>query len=168
RYQSRLTKLMSTRSVTADSVTSRKKKRSRMRCEMDATSTPPQVAASSRAMPMKSFCSMRCRAGFRACRFTGLSNPVFGPGGWKVAGTGRQDVALRSVKENIRAGHAGTARADALEGLVAMRVILLAQLQVTPGVVDDDDPAGLDPRLGLFKTDRPHLRPFLHAVDHDD
>jgi hypothetical protein len=31
------------------------------------------------------------RAGFPACRFAGLSSPVFGTGDWKVARTGRQE-----------------------------------------------------------------------------
>src|ERR1044072_7807062 len=49
RYQSLLTKLTSINSVTDDNVTIRKKKTSRMRCEMLVSRIPPHVPPSSNA-----------------------------------------------------------------------------------------------------------------------
>jgi hypothetical protein len=54
----------------------------------------------------------RRRAGFPACRFTGLSSPVFGTGDWKIARTGGQEGMSHTgeVQGGIRAK--GPVRAD--------------------------------------------------------
>src|SRR5262249_11311201 len=79
-----------------------------------------------------------------------------------------RSVFCVSVEEHVRARNPGTAWADALEDAQAMSAMLLPEFRITPAIVHDDDPAGFYPRFGFLKTDRPHLRPFLHAIDDDD
>src|SRR5438477_3930375 len=72
-----------------------------------------------------------------------------------------------SVEENIGARYAGPARANALKYAITPGFVCLPQARVTPGIIDDDDPTGVDAMLGPLKTDWTHLGPFFTSV-HDD
>ena len=72
-----------------------------------------------------------------------------------------------SIEENIRTGHSRAAGADALEYPMAMSLVLLTQIGVPPGVIDNNNSSRFDMLLGFLKADRPDLGPLLTAV-HDN